>query len=119
MESQIEFRVRKISDNSIVGHQAIAKGRMAHFTDGIYLEQWTTFKDVAGSKIYTGDVITAGHPNNKVAAYTGTVIFDAGCFSLLITKTNGFGYDVSSKPPLYDLCNFKILKLMPVRVFQP
>ena len=122
-ESEISFRVRKVS-GELYGYEWLAGGEWYHtepsllfvkavngmFTgDGLIRQQWTTFTDVSEKKIYVGDVISAGDASNKAAGYVGTAIFDAGCFSLLITKTNNPAYNISSKPPLYDLCNLQII----------
>lgn len=125
MEHQTEFRVRKSSSKIIIGYEwqnefggwlYRLKGENVNtFTIGVIMvgmcerEQWTTFKTVDGEKIYVGDIISASDPSNKAAEYSGTVVFDAGCFSLLIARTNSMLYDVSSKPPLYDLCKFRLL----------
>lgn len=133
-ESEVSFRVRKAS-GEIYGFEWLSGGQWYHtapsplfhkavrgvFSEsGLIRQQASTFVDVQGKteikierfggKIYVGDVVSAGDPSNKAAEYTGTVIFDAGCFSLLITKTNNPAYNISSKPPLYDLCNLQIIK---------
>ena len=123
-ESEVSFRVRKLS-GELYGYEWLSGGQWYHtepsllfvkavsgvFSEsGLIRQPASTFIDVQGDKIYVGDVVSAGDPSNKAAGYVGTVIFDAGCFSLLITKTNNPMYDVSSKPPLYDFCNLKIIK---------
>lgn len=124
----VKFRVRRADIGTIIAYETLAnnsvggwdtdhvfKGKgSAAITDiasrAVYREQFSTFYEAGTKKeLYVRDKISAQDPNNKAAIVYGEIIFDKGCFSLKISKSNAMQYDIGQTPPLYDFCNLKLI----------
>ena len=78
--------------------------------ESLVREQFTTFlEEGTGAELYVGDKVSARDSKNKAPVYEGVIVFDAGCFSLKITKGNALGYNVGQTPPLYDFITLKLV----------
>jgi hypothetical protein len=69
MDREIKFRVRDIKTKEIIGYECLFDNKWAESRNGIdwqplttnikgIREQFTSFKDLKGIKIYEGDIIT-------------------------------------------------------------
>ena len=62
------------------------------------LMDFTGMLDVNEKEIYEGDIL-------RNSSFVGSVIFDEGAYSILVTKQFNKSYDIGAKPPIYDFDN--------------
>ncbi len=130
---ELKFRVVQLSERVLIGWEWHDRDGWKHMlcsyspaseikqgvidtTEGIVREQFTSFYEVNSNpetypknELYVGDKIYAQDVSNKAAELQGIIVFDNGCFSLRISKTNAFTYCVGQTALLCQLTNFKIL----------
>ncbi|MFA5297865.1 MAG: YopX family protein [Lutibacter sp.] len=111
MERTILFRGQRKNTEWMFGDLLEYEGKMQivqhHFNGKWSIErndvvaetvgQFTGETDIKGIKIFEKDKVTS-----EKWGIEGTVIFDTGCFSVLLTVANCLLWDVGQKPALFE-----------------
>jgi len=78
------------------GHHLMIEDK-AFWVDYETVGEFTGEKDIEDVKIFEKDNVSSKNHHIK-----GIVIFDKGCFSILITSSKSLQWDVSQKPALFE-----------------